>query len=70
MQRAVVEISAFYDPDPAAVFERVLEAVVDRYGPTTAMINLVDGDRVRYRAALNLPRLLRRAGSLALGDTY
>jgi len=69
MLRALVELSAYYDPDPGAVFRRVLDAVTSQYGETMAMINLLDGDRIRYRAALHLdPRL--EGTAIELRDSY
>lgn len=70
MQRALVAISTFYDTDPAAVFRRVLEIIAGHYAGTMAMINLLDGDSMRFREVVNPHRLLRRARSLLLSETY
>ena len=70
MQRALVDLSVFYDPDPANVFQRVLEAISAQYGGATAAVNLLDGDRVRFHAFVNPHPVLRRLGSLLIGDTY
>src|ERR1044072_7948414 len=70
MQRALVELSACFHPDPSVVFRRVLEAMSEVYGRTMAMINLVEGDRVRYRDIVNPHRLLRGRREIFLGDSY
>lgn len=70
MQQALVELSACYHPDPAVVFRRVLVAMSEIYGGTMAMINLVEGDRIRYRDMVNPHRLLRGRRAINLGDSY
>jgi len=70
MQQALLELSGFYNADPAVVFQRVLEVMAAEYSGTMAMINLLDGDQVRFRAVVNRHPLMRRSSSLALSNTY
>ncbi len=69
-QQALVDLCGFHDPDPAVVFQRVLEVMAAEYGGTMAMINLLDGDVVRFRAVVNPHPLMTRYSSLALPHTY
>jgi hypothetical protein len=70
MQRALIELSAQFDPDPAAIFQRVLSAVSALYGGSMAMINLVDGEHVRFRAISEPHPALESIDFLPLSDTY
>jgi hypothetical protein len=70
MQRALVELSAFYHRDPSVVFRRVLEVIAMVYDGTMAMINLIDGDRIGYRDIINPHPLFRRYRSILLSDSY
>jgi signal transduction histidine kinase len=65
-----VELSACFHPEPSVVFRRVLEVMSDVYGGTMAMINLVEGDRIRYRDIVNPHRLFRGRRAIFLGDSY
>lgn len=69
-QDVLYRLSIFYDPDPAVIFQRVVEAIVEVYGNTMAMVNVLEGERVRYRAVMNPHPLLKRLGSLHLRDTF
>ena len=69
-QQALLGLSAFYHEDPAQVFRRVLEVIGAQYDGTMAMVNLFDGDRVRYRDVINPHPIFRRYRSAPLGDTY
>lgn len=68
--RALLEVSAFYSPNPEAVFQAVLDAITSVYGETMAMINLIEGQRIQFRAVANPHRLMRRGRSILLTDSY
>jgi hypothetical protein len=70
MQRALIELSTYYHPDPALIFRRVLQAVSAQYGDTMAMINLLEGDRIRYRDIVNPHPLFRRRNWTMFHDSY
>jgi len=70
MQEALIAISTYYHPDPGQVFQRIVDRIAVQYGGTMAMINLVDGDRVRYRAVTNPHPALCDLDSVALTHTY
>ena len=70
LQDALLTLSTFYHPEPEEVFQRILELITQQYGQTMAMINLQEGERLRYRAAANLHPALRGLDSLELERTY
>jgi hypothetical protein len=70
MQRALLDLSAYYDVDPSAVFRRLLAAISDLYDGTMAVITLAEGERVRFRAISNPHPALGGLESLALQETY
>lgn len=70
MQRALMELSVRFDVEPAETFRHVLGAISDLYGGTMAMLNVVEGESVRFREVVRPHRLMRRVGSIPLGDSY
>jgi hypothetical protein len=70
MQNALSQLSTYYDARPEAVFQRILEILTQQYGPTMAMINVQDGERIRYRAAVNVHPALHGMDSIALENSY
>ena len=70
MQAALLDLGTYYDASPERVFQRILELVTRQYGQTMAMINLQDGERVRYRAAVNLHPALAHLDTVALERTF
>lgn len=70
MQRALMDLSVRFDVDPSVIFRHVLGAVSDLYGGTMAMLNVVEGESVRFREVVRPHRLMRRVGSIPLGDSY
>jgi hypothetical protein len=70
MQRALVELGTFFHPEPSAIFRRVLEVIAEHYHGTMAMVNLIQGERIGYRDAVNIHPLFRRASSTHLSNTY
>jgi hypothetical protein len=70
MQEALYRISLCFDPDPNAVFQRIVEELSSCYGHTMAMINLVADDCMRSRAVVNLHPALTGIESLELRNTY
>ena len=69
-QQALLELSAFYDTDPARVFERALEIVSRRFGDTMALLNLMKGDRLYYRSVVNPSPLAFTLESVFVGNAY
>jgi hypothetical protein len=70
MQQALLELSTFYDPEPRAVYCRVLEVISEFYDRTFAMINLCVDDRQVIRKALNVPPPLEGVSSFVLSETF
>lgn len=52
--QALYRISLLYDSRPEAVFQQILETITHIYGDTMAMLNLVDGDCLQFRAVVNV----------------
>ncbi|MCC2667908.1 MAG: histidine kinase [Armatimonadetes bacterium] len=69
-QRALVELSCLFHPDPGVIYQRILEIITDRYPGTMAMLNLIQDGHVSYRAVLNPDPRLQHLTSLALTDSY
>lgn len=72
MQRALVELSAFYHTDPTVVFRRIVETLAAQYPGAMAMINLVEGERLVFREVARPHPLVAsgRVRSLRLTDTW
>jgi hypothetical protein len=70
MQTALLELSSFFDPFPSVVFRRVLNVIAQFYNDTMAMVNLIDGDVIRFHEAVNPRPGMMERGSLALRLTY
>lgn len=70
MQTALIRVSSYYDPDPAAVFLQILYAITSVYGDTMAMINVLADDRIHLHRVLNRHPALAEVRSLALTQTY
>jgi hypothetical protein len=70
MQRALLALGTYFDPEPSNVFRRVLEVIAEQYRGTMAMVNLVQGEQIGYRDAVNVHPLLRRGRSTDLSNTY
>jgi hypothetical protein len=70
MHRTLIELSTYFEPDPSAIFQRVLGAISALYGGTMAMINLVDRERVRFHAISEPHPTLMEIEFLPLSETY
>lgn len=70
MHETLYRLGVFYDPDPAVVFQCVVQAVSDYYGGAMSMINLADEKCVQFRAVVNPHPALAGITALPLGDTY
>jgi len=70
LQQTLFEISTYHHPEPQQVFHRLVTAVAEHHPGTMAMINLVDEDRIRFRAVVNPHAQLAGLDALALADTY
>jgi signal transduction histidine kinase len=70
MQQRLLDLSIFFDPSPSIVFRRILQAIIDTFGDTMAMVNLLDGDVVRFREVMNPRPGVVEKGFLALRRTY
>lgn len=63
-------ISLLYEPDPELVFRQIVDLVSELYGNTMIMVNVIEGEMIRYRAVANLHpifatvRLLKRKATL------
>lgn len=53
MQNILLELSVCHDPEPEVIFRRIVQAIADIYGGPMALINLVEGERLRFRAVVN-----------------
>ena len=53
MVEALYHISLLYTPEPETVFQKIAETVAEMYGDTMAMVNLVEGDCLRFRTVVN-----------------
>ncbi len=66
-------ISLLYALEPEAVFQQIAGAVADLYGApgssTMAMVNLVDGSCMKFRAVVNPHRIFRRISTLDVDQT-
>ena len=69
MLREVLELSTFFDPDPRAVYARIVDDVAAHYSGT-AMLNLLEGDRLRYHYVMSDIPALRTLTTLPLQDTF
>ncbi|WP_309698034.1 ATP-binding protein [Armatimonas sp.] len=47
-------ISLLYEPDPELVFRQIVDLVSELYGNTMVMVNVIEGEMIRYRAVANL----------------
>ncbi len=70
MQQVLLDLSTFFDPSPTVIFRRILAAIVAVYGDTMAMVNLVEGDVVRFHAVANPRPRVRVGGTLTIRHTY
>jgi hypothetical protein len=70
MQRALIELSTSFDPEPSAVFQRIVATLSDLYGGTMAMVNLAERECVRFRAISNPHPALEGVDFLPFSDTY
>lgn len=72
MQRALIDLSTYFDIEPTRIFRRVLEVIAAQYDGTMAMINLIDRDRHRigYREIINPHPLFKRYPSISVNDSY
>lgn len=69
MMREVLALSTYYDPDPRTVYARIVNAVAAHYAGT-AMVNLLEGDLLRYHLVVSDIPELRAVSTLPLEDTY
>lgn len=70
MQEALLRLSTYFHPRPEGVFEQILLLLTQQYGPTMAMITIQEGERIRYRAAVNLHPALREREAIPLAHSY
>ncbi len=78
---ALLQTSLFYSTDPEAVYTRIIEAVSEYYSAaggdsseraprrTMAMLNLRDGECLRFKTVANRHRLFARTDTFALEHT-
>lgn len=69
MLREVVALSTFFDPDPRVVYARIVSVLAAHYSGT-AMLNLLEGARLRYHYVVSDVLELRALTSLPLQDTF
>lgn len=65
----LVELSTFHDPDPRKVYARVTEVLAAHYAGT-AMVNLLEVDKLRYHLVVSDIPELRAITTLPLQDTF
>ncbi len=57
-------ISLLYEPDPELVFRQIVDLVSELYGNTMVMVNVIEGEMIRYRAVANLHPVFARVRAL------
>ncbi|MBI3721795.1 MAG: hypothetical protein HY248_04505 [Fimbriimonas ginsengisoli] len=70
MQRALLELSTFFDPDPKVICHRILEVLSDLYNGTMAMINLCIGEEQVIRDVVNTHPSLVGVSRFSLPETF
>jgi hypothetical protein len=70
MQEALYQLSLRIDPDPEVLFQEIVELIARFYDNTMAMINLLEGDCVRFRKIVNARPALEGMVTLALQNTF
>jgi hypothetical protein len=70
MQEALLRLSTYFDARPEGVFQQILHLLTHQYGPTMAMITIQEGERIRYRAAVNVHPALRGLDAIPLESSY
>lgn len=65
----LVGLSTYHDPDPRKVYERVTQVLAAHYAGT-AMVNLLEGDRLRYYLVVSDIPELCAITTLPLQDTF
>ena len=72
MQEALLRVSTCFSLDPSVVFQSVLGAITSVYGDTLAIVNLLENDRLTFRAQRNVPATLKGQGftSIPMLDSY
>ncbi len=66
---ALYRISILSSPDPEPVFQEILEIIAELYGHTMAMVNVTDGQEIRFRSVVNPHPVFQADGSLTLKRT-
>ncbi|MDX1932886.1 MAG: GAF domain-containing sensor histidine kinase [Capsulimonadales bacterium] len=64
MVETLYSISLLFSPEPETVFRRIAEVVSEMYGNTMAMINLMEGDCLRFRTVVNRHPAFKPEGRL------
>ena len=69
MIETLYRLSLAYAPEPETIFQQIVEAVAAMYGNTMAMVNLIDGDCLRFRTVVNVHPAFANATRLKMGAT-
>ena len=67
---ALYRISILTSPEPEPVFQEILKIVASLYDDTMAMVNVSDGESLRFRAVVNTHPVFQAGGSLALQRSF
>lgn len=54
MVETLYRVSLLYAPEPETIYRQIVEAVAQTYGGTMAMMNLVEGNCLRFRTVVNV----------------
>lgn len=69
MIEALYRISLLSSPDPDTVFQHIVREIAEIYGDTMAMVNVLDGDCLRFRTTINSHSSMKSIDTLELRHT-
>jgi signal transduction histidine kinase len=69
MIETLYRLSLAYAPEPETIFQQIVEAIAEMYGNTMAMVNLVEGDCIRFRTVVNAHPIFAQQARLRLDAT-
>src|SRR5579871_491900 len=66
MMETLYRISLLHAPEPETIFQHIVETVAEMYGDTMAMVNLVEGDCLRFRTVVNVHPVFEGSSTLKI----
>lgn len=70
MHETPYRLGVLYDPDPAVLFQHVVQAVSDHYGGVMVIMNLAIERCIQFRAVVNPHPVLAGITALPVEETY